>query len=160
MCALFENLILAIFKELNLEEQDPERLPMVGDFEGAKKWLCGEITKAIDDKTGADREGYSRLQNVVRSARPFTQREICQAVCSHLGIVWKGEMEVAFDTWKNARNSLMHARERADQSEDEIKAATVNESRIAGMINIVVLKLMGYSGWVNTSAFEDRYRQI
>jgi hypothetical protein len=160
MCALFENLVSVIFKELRLEQLDPSSLPAVGDFGGAKKRLGDEITKVLEEIAGQDREAYIRLLKVVKSARPFTIREMCQAVCKHLGIGWEGEMDAAFDTWKEARNSLMHARERADQQDDEIKAATVNESRIAGMINIVVLKLMGYSGWVNTSAFEDKYRQI
>jgi hypothetical protein len=45
-------------------------------------------------------------------------------------------------------------------SEDELKASIINESQIAGAINILLLKLFGYSGHMRHSAFEDGYRQI
>jgi len=46
------------------------------------------------------------------------------------------------------------------RSEDDLKEISLAESRIAGAINILLLKLFGYSGYIRHSAFEDGYRQI
>jgi hypothetical protein len=39
-------------------------------------------------------------------------------------------------------------------------ALAIQESHVAGLINILVLKLIGYSGWLQWSACEDKYREI
>jgi hypothetical protein len=49
---------------------------------------------------------------------------------------------------------------RANIFDDELKEATINESQIAGAINILLLKLFGYSGWMRSSTSEDKYREI
>ena len=54
----------------------------------------------------------------------------------------------------------MHDKRRADQSEEEFRDSVLNESRVAGAINVIVLKLIGYSGLMKFSAFESGYRRI
>jgi hypothetical protein len=58
------------------------------------------------------------------------------------------------------RNLNVHRSEYASRSEDDWKEASLAESRIAGAINIVCLKLFGYSGYIRHSAFEDGFKQI
>jgi hypothetical protein len=41
-----------------------------------------------------------------------------------------------------------------------LKEISLAESPVAGAIDILLLKLFGYSGYVRHSAFEDGYRQI
>jgi len=55
---------------------------------------------------------------------------------------------------------LAHGHERSNQSEDERKKFLLDESRIAGIINLLLLKLFGYSGKMSISVFEDKYRQV
>ena len=48
----------------------------------------------------------------------------------------------------------------ASRTEDDFKHASLDESRIAGAINILTLKIFGYSGWMSHSTLEDDNRQI
>jgi hypothetical protein len=154
LCALFENLVRLLFRELNLKEKvDNEDLKL---FEEAKAEIAGQINRQIAEKG----EGYRRLYNVVQSAQLFSMEQMCQAVANHFGLKWQDDMENIFKTWKRARNPLLHEKARAEMSEDEQKASVINESRIAGAINILLLKLFGYSGQMRHSTFEDGYREI
>ena len=156
LCTLFENLVHLLFEELKLKEKALEENKTLGLFEQAKR----EIAQQISEQIAVKGEGYNRLHKAVPSLSLFTQREMFQAVVSHFGLKWQDDMEALFKTWKNARNLLVHHKERAGQSEDEVRNSVLDESRIAGVINILLLKLFGYSGWVRSSAFEDKYRQI
>jgi hypothetical protein len=86
--------------------------------------------------------------------------QMFQTIVNHFGLKWQDDMDNIFKTWKRARHPLVHSKARAEISEDEQKAAVLNESRIAGAINILLLKLFGYSGHMRHSTFEDGYRQI
>ncbi|MGD0351587.1 MAG: hypothetical protein ABSB84_14925 [Verrucomicrobiota bacterium] len=155
LCSLFENLVRLIFRELNLKEKAAASSDLKL-FEEAKS----EIADQINQQIAAKGEGFRRLHNIVRSAQLFSIEQMFQAVVNHFGLKWQDDMEIVFNTWKNARNPIAHDKMRADISEDELKEATINESRIAGAINILLLKLFGYSGWMRSSTFEDRYREI
>ncbi len=49
---------------------------------------------------------------------------------------------------------------RAERTEEQLKESVTNESRIAGAINVILLKLFGYSGLMRASAFEEKYRKV
>ena len=155
LCSLFENLVRLIFRELNLKEKAAGSSDLKL-FEEAKSEIADQINQQITAKG----EGYRRLYNIVRSAQPFSIEQMFQAVVNHFGLKWQDDMEIVFNTWKSARNPIVHDKMRANISEDELKEATINESRIAGAINILLLKLFGYSGWMRSSTFEDKYREI
>lgn len=156
LCVLFENLVQTIFRELKIMEKATAEDPQLAAFANAKAELAEELRHRIETKD----EAYRRLLSIVQSANPFSIGKIFQAVVRRLNLQWEGDMEIVFDTWKRARNRLVHDKRRSEQSEDEIRESMLNESRIAGAINILVLKLVGYSGWMMSSAFEDKYRQI
>jgi hypothetical protein len=154
LCTLFENLVRLLFRELNLKEKtDNNDLKL---FEEAKTEIADQINQQIAEKG----EGYRRLHNVVQSAQLFSMEQMFQTVVNHFGLKWQDDLENIFKTWKRARHPLVHSKARAEISEDEQKAAVLNESRIAGAINILLLKLFGYSGHMRHSTFEDGYRQI
>jgi len=83
-----------------------------------------------------------------------------QAVGRHFGLQWETDLLKIFRTWQHARNPLVHDTARAHRTEDHWKELSLNESRIAGAINILLLKLFGYSGLMKTSAFEESYRTL
>jgi len=105
-------------------------------------------------------DGYRRLINVVRSAQPYSMQQMIQALASHFELQWQGDMENIYSTWSRARHPLVHEKPRAETTEDKLKESVRNESQIAGGINILLLKLFGYSGWLRHSALEDGYRKI
>jgi hypothetical protein len=55
---------------------------------------------------------------------------------------------------------LVHDKSRADRTDDEWKKLMTDESQIAGAINILLLKLIEYSGQMRCSAIEEKYRQV
>jgi hypothetical protein len=156
LCVLFESLVNQLFKELKLEEKAIKEIPELQLFETAKSEIALHIEKLIVPKG----KGYERLHRVVSRAQPFTARERFQAVVNHFCLQWKDDMEVVFRTWQKARDPLVHGKGRANLSETEEKDLMLAESRIAGAINILVLKLIGYSGKMNASVFEEQYRQV
>ncbi len=125
-------------------------------LDGARKRLGAKL----DGERLAEAEGYSRLYRAIQSAAVFTTREMFQAVVKHFGLKWDGDMEEILRTWKGARNPLAHRMGRGERSEAELKAAMIEESQIAGAINILVLKLTGYSGPAFLSVVEEKILQI
>ena len=154
LCALFENLVRLLFRELNMKKTSDQT--NVEFFEQAKTELADYIQPKISDKG----DGYRRLLNVVRSAHLYSIEQMFQALVTHFGLQWQDDMENIYKTWSRARNPLVHDKARAETTEDKLKESVKHESKIAGAINILLLKLFGYSGWLRHSALEDGYRQI
>ena len=154
LCALFENLVRLLFRELNMKKTSDQT--NVEFFEQAKTELADYIQPKISDKG----DGYRRLLNVVRSAHLYSIEQMFQALVTHFGLQWQDDMENIYTTWSRARNPLVHDKARAETTEDKLKESVKHESKIAGAINILLLKLFGYSGWLRHSALEDGYRQI
>jgi hypothetical protein len=154
LCTLFENLVRLLFRELDLKNHFKNE--DVSSFDHAKAEILDEINRRIVKKG----EGYRRLQNFIRSAQPFSMEQMFRAVVAHLGLKWEEDMEKTFKTWKRARHPIAHEKRRAEMPENKIKESIIQESQVAGAINILLLKLFGYSGYVRHSAFEEGYRQI
>jgi hypothetical protein len=159
MCTLFENLVQLLFKELKLKEKAIAENPNLALFEESRAELDQFLAKRVQElrEKGA---GYERLRNILRSAALFSMREKLQAIVTHFGLKWENDIETVFNTWKTPRNQLVHDASRSGLTEDQIKESILNESRIAGGINILLLKLFGYNGVMRTSVFEEKYRQV
>jgi len=153
LCTLFENLVRVLFRQLELEEKACQEDPALRRFEQARSDVLKLIAKSEGD-------GYQRVQRILGTAALFTQREMLQAVARHLGLEWEADLENIFKTWQHARNRLVHDTPRAHRTEDQWKELALNESRIAGAINVLLLKLFGYSGLMKASTFEERYRTL
>jgi len=154
LCTLFENLVRLLFAELKLNEKCDNI--EYKSFEVAKIEIADQINRQIADNG----EGFRRLHNIVKTAQFFSMEQMFHAVINHFELKWQDDMDKIFKTWKRARNPLVHGKTRAEISEDEHKASVLDESRIAGAINILLLKLFGYSGHMRYSTFEDGYRQV
>ena len=153
LCVLFENLVRVLFRELKLEEGSRREDLALLAFEQARSRVLELITKNEDD-------GYLRVRKVLRSAALFSQKEMLQALARHFGMEWETDLETVFKTWQLVRNPLVHDSSRAQRTEDQWKELLLSESRIAGAINVLLLKLFGYSGLMQSSAFEGRYRTL
>lgn len=156
LCVLFENVVRHIFKELKLEEKARIENPLFNSFEQAKK----TVLEQMDQKLLASDDGYKRVQSVIRTSEVFNAERMFEAIISHFGLQWKDDMELVLKAWRRARNPSVHQSKYATRSENDLKEISLAESRIAGAINILLLKLFGYSGYIRHSAFEDGYRQI
>lgn len=156
MCALFESLVNLLFKDLKLKEKALQENKDLQLFEEARV----EMAEQLSLRTAEKGSGFERWQKVIKTTSLFTQREKFQAVVNHFGLRWEGDMELVFVLWKNARNPLVHEATRAERSEEHFKQSAINESRIAGAINVILLKLFGYAGVMRASVFEDQYRTI
>ena len=156
LCILFENLVRHIFRELKLEGKARKENPLFDSFEHAK----GKFIQQMDQQLIANDIGYKRVYDVVQSAEIFNAKHMLQVIVTHFGLQWENDMELVFKTWQQARHPSVHRSEYATRSEDDLKQVSLAESRIAGAINILLLKLFGYSGYMRHSAFESGYRQI
>ena len=156
LCTLFESLVRLLFKHLNLKQEAEAKDETLALFEKAKEEVCNEINKQVAEKG----KGYERLHNYINAAQLFSTEKIFQVVTAHFGLQWENDMDQIFSIWKNLRNPLAHGHERSNQSEDDRKKLLLDESRIAGVINLLLLKLFGYSGKMSISVFEDKYRQV
>ena len=166
LCALFENLVQLLFRELKLEEETKNSDGTYKDtvlqfFIQAKEKLKAQINQQIDlASTTIEGEGWKRMSGAVGSAAPFTIREKFQAVLKHFQLdeQWRKEMENSFKTWHAVRQHLFHYKDRTSQSEDDLKKAILDQCQIAGTINFLILKLIGYSGLMRANSFWGDYR--
>jgi len=152
ICVLFESLVNAIFTELNLGETVTLKSQNIESFLAAKK----EITEYISQQKQLGRDGFSRLAGIVGSAQAFHMRDKLNEVSNHFGLVWEGKMETVFQTWQKIRNPVVHGKARTGETEAESKNNIYSLAKIAGAFNLLVLKLIGYSGGAMASAFDER----
>lgn len=166
LCALFENVVQLLFRELKLEENAKNADGTFIDvalrlFVQAKEKIKTQINEQLSAvQIAAEGEGWKRMDGVVRSADPFSTPKKFQAVLDQLQFdsQWRKDMELAFKTWYEARQHLFHYKERTSESEDDKKKAILDQCQIAGAINVLLLKLIGYSGVMRASTLEGKYR--
>jgi hypothetical protein len=71
---------------------------------------------------------------------------------------WEPRWEAIYATWKAHRNSALHVGK--NRPEEDYREDLIVCSRVAGAINVLLLRLMGYTGEVRWSAFGDDYDQM
>jgi len=148
LCSLIESLVRVVYDE----EIAPQRSVEEVEFQTAKTEVCGELSKGAS--------AYQRLATILTGAEPVNARMRFNAAVEHLGLKPQGSWQALFDLWRSSRNPISHRMSKGDQSEDSVKEELIAESRIAGAINCMILRLMGYSGYVRQSVYEDKYTQI
>jgi len=149
LSSLLESLVRAVFEE----KIEPTTQAQDGDFKKAKNAVCEEL-KAKKDET------HTRLASILANAEFMNARMRYEAVIQHLGLPLDEKWKDLFEVWRDARNPLSHRMSGGGDSDQSIKDEIVAESKIAGAINCMVLKLMGYSGYVRVSTVGDEYIQI
>ncbi len=150
LCVLLESLAVLMFEGLNLDAKED-----AASFTTAKDAVKGWLEK----HPRISETGFSRLLAVVSCSSPLTAAEKYRAVCEHLGLPWEGLMKDAWSTWKTVRHKSVHAALGPDP-ENPIHDHFSAVGRIAGAINVLVLRLIGYSGIARTSVFEDKHHKI
>jgi hypothetical protein len=154
LCGLFESLIHVAY-----DEQITSRTTYdTNTFETARK----DAIEAVKVKANqsASPGSYDRIIGILACAAPLRLKDKFEAVLDHIQLGPKERWLGVFDLWSDCRNPLSHRLSDEDESDVSTKEQLLAESKIAGAINCMVLKLMGYSGFVRVSAFEDEYCQI
>jgi len=149
LCCLLESLVRLIYEE----EIAPQRTMEVAEFQKVKKEICDELTKK-------SQPAYQRLAAVVTNVDPVNIRIQFGAVVEHLGLEPPARWDELYRLWSKFRNPISHRMSKADEADGALKDDLLAESRIAGAINCMILKLMSYSGYIRLSAYEDEYGQI
>lgn len=203
VCALFENLVQMIFRELKLEDKARDEQGVFKDaalqaFENVKQKLKAELSpqvwrlardlfeggnlseqepqvgagsklfikaknkpnKQFDGRVADECEGWHRMFKRIADTPLFSTRKKFQAVLNHFQFDqhWRTEMERAFSTWENARHKLVHLKERTTLTEDDQKKDVADQCQIAGAVNVLVLKVIGYSGLMRANTLSQNYR--
>jgi hypothetical protein len=155
MCSLFEGIVTAIFDELKLEDDINGKNPELEIYQKLRDRLVKRLSKLAMGKKDSP---INRLIGSLTRAEPIGVRNKFQTICEHLGLGYEGNMQRHFKAWNNQRHQLMHGTWALKDSD------FLDQSLIASAINILVLKLMGYSGQMKANAFaqelKDRYRVI
>lgn len=149
LCSLFESIIRVIYEE----QIAPAKAAETAAFEQAKKEVYEELSTRREPV-------YRRLAGIMKAAEPVNNRTRFDAVIQHLNLKPEQHWLDLFALWQKARNPVSHRMSGGVESEESIKEEVLAVSRIAAAINCLVLKLMGYSGYVRMSTYEDKYGQI
>lgn len=149
LCSLLESLVRAIYEE----EIAPKKAAETAEFQKVKKEACDEFNKR-------SQPAYQRLSSILANADSVNIRMRFDAVFDHLGLKPQEKWQELHGLWSKFRNPISHRMSKANESEESHKEDLLAESRIAGAINCMILKLMNYSGYVRLSVFEDKYAQI
>jgi hypothetical protein len=155
LCSLFEGIISLVFEELKLADKLRASSSYYAEYACLRSRLARRI-KRLAGKSG--RQTLSRIANMLSSAQEFRVEDKFKAICQHFQLEYESEMVRHLDAWKRKRNPLMHGKWK--ETDEDFS----DQALIAGAINIVALKVMGYSGSMkfNAVAYEikDRYRII
>lgn len=150
LCVLLESLSGMIFDEKGLSSTQNAI-----SFEEARM----DLLKWIEERKPQDGSGLQRFNNMIASAQLNRAKDKYKAVSDHLGLQWDGLMKDAWAIWEKVRNKGAHDILRKEK-EQKIATHFTATGRIAGVINVLVLRLIGYSGIARTSVFEDKHHKI
>ena len=144
LCSLLESLVRSIYAPTVATADSND----VKAFEATRATLCAHLQKGTDAE--------KRISRILKSMDAVNIKMRFEAVWTQLAISWPSEWEPMFKTWSRFRNPLSH-RLSADSSSQAVNDNLVAESRLAGAINCVLLRLAGYVGVVRLSTVESRY---
>jgi hypothetical protein len=144
LCSLFEGVVNLLFDHLNLEEELRAKDPQFDAYIRYRDRLCSRLKKFPAKNNVA----LQRLAGSLEHANAFRTKDKFRALCDHFGLNQK-DMNRHFESWAKRRNPLSHGE--WDSPTEEF----IHQSRIAGGINILILKLMGYSGRVRAVTVGD-----
>jgi hypothetical protein len=157
LCTLYESLMRSAHAHLL---GDKEKTDEVKEFNRLKARLVAQLLKRKNKVTGAKVAAYARLIGLLSSASAESIREIVQAVASHFWSASPLDWTILHKEWANNRNPLSHKIAGKGDQDGDLRGELFAVSHIAGAINAIILKLMGYSGMARISTFEDGYKVI
>ncbi len=134
---LLKNPLVMVDPRLN-EDEDPEVLNIY------HRMNKGDFLKAVRRKSGK-----FRADNIVITTES-----------GELDLKPRDRWQDLYTQWRKFRNPMSHRMSKDNKTEGSVADDMIAESRIAGAINCMILKLMNYTGFVRLSAFEDKYGKI
>ncbi len=150
-CSLFEGFVHLLFDELNLEDKIHRNDASFGAFVAERNRLVSDLRA----RGKAGDTASTRLAGLVSNADAFRVKDKFKALCEVFGLDYI-KMQPHFDAWYEERNPLMHGTWSSSRDND-----FANQASIAGAINILLLKVMGYRGRVVAALFgPEKYRDI
>jgi len=149
LCSLLESLVRAIYDD----RIEPGKTIKTGDFRAAKEEVLKELR-------GRNEAKLKRLIAILSNAEPVNNRLRFAAVIEHLRLTPPDKWEELHDLWSKFRNPISHRMAKNDDSDKSVQEDLLAESKIAGAINCMILKLMNYAGPVRLSTYEDKYTRI
>jgi hypothetical protein len=156
VCALLDSAVAAIYEH----RVKPVHQPPAKAFDLARRevldFIDGQRT-ASNDK--ARLEALERFKKRISDTSYWSTREKFSAVVKTLGLTWERDWQDLYDFWAKWRHRLVHRGARGVESKDPGDDFKV-ESRVAGAIYLLVLRLMGYEGIAIRSVFEDAFTKI
>ncbi len=148
LCILLESLVCAIYSEKTKV-----------DFQIQEANFNDQKTKAIECieniRNAENSLNLSRIIAILRTTSYMNTRSQFEAVIKGIGFDWNEKWTTFYSEWSSARNPIAHRLAGGIMTEDSIRNSSIIESKIAGALNSIVLKLMGYSGAVHPSPFEQ-----
>jgi hypothetical protein len=155
LCSLFEGVVTLMFDELKLEDELRRTSSQFDEYLKLRDRLVKRLRRLASRN---NRPSFERLAGSLNSAKEFRVKDKFKVVCEHFGLNYENEMEQHFEAWKKKRNPMMHGSWNSKTTDYS------DQALIAGAINILVLKLIGYSGQMRCYAFayeiKDRYKRI
>jgi hypothetical protein len=155
LCALLESLVNAVFEDRCLNGHSN----LVSEFSAVRGECLGMLDARLAAEVGNRKKTLARLRRILENANYWSTREKFRAVAENLGLSWEGDWENLYQFWAANRGGLVHRGSRK-RDEDDVSTGFQVQSRAAGAINMIILKLMGYKGIVNSSVFEDQFKRI
>jgi hypothetical protein len=155
LCSLLESLVRAIYEE----RIEPLDASATSDFEAAKREICQEL-KLRATQVPEHSKAYSRLQRILAESRSVNFRMIYDSVIAHLGFQSAERWEGIYKLWSSYRNPLSHRITGRGGDDSSGKADSIAESNIAGAINCILLKAIGYTGLALSSVYGEEYVRI
>jgi hypothetical protein len=152
LCTVFEGVVDALFKEARLNETLIEESTELQAFKKAREEVLDQIAAQGDLDAG-----YKRLQSVIQAAEVVRKREKVIAIAKHLGLDWESTLKPAFHAWDTERHPGAHGAYNQESDEAVIAERMFSKSRIAGGINLLVAKRIGYKGLAIRSMLEDDF---
>jgi hypothetical protein len=157
-CTLLESLVRTIYADRGQKDTAAE-----ARFRLARQRVVELIgAEAESQSRGVE---FERLRGLVAEAAPLTIQGMFRAVAANLGLHWDKQLQPVFVEWRRARNPAAHGHVTSEDPDPDVDAELVRDmffgySRVAGGFNMLMLKLVGYSGLYRASVLEDRYETI
>jgi hypothetical protein len=156
VCALLESAINAIYEARVSPKESPLKIAFDRERDSLVLQLDQQQTNCSDD---VGKEALDRLRRRVANVSFEHTRERFRAVVEELGLKWPSEWEDTYAFWAKWRHRVIHRGSRSIAPDDFAVDFKI-ESRIAGAINLLILRLMDYKGIAIKSIFEDSFTTV
>jgi hypothetical protein len=157
ICTLYESLMRSAFRHVLADRELPAE---VVAFNKLKAQMLKRLKKRKEASLGLKADVISRMSGILASASGESIREIVTAVTGKLWANSPLDWKSIHKEWTLYRNPLSHRIAGSPGEEKNFGGELLAVSRLAGAVNAVILKLMGYSGMARISTFEDGYKTI